>query len=70
MQGWIARKVSQISVLQHVNLGIELHSPEPKNAALTATNPLLIVLKKPKQPHNKSLNVNFRWKNYFDVPKF
>jgi len=32
-------------------------------------NTTLIVLKKPKQSHNKSSNVNYRWKNYSDVPK-
>jgi len=36
--GWITCKLSQISVSQHVSLGIRLHSPEPENTALTVTN--------------------------------
>jgi len=38
MQGWITRKVSQISVLQQVSLGIGLRYPKLENTALTVTN--------------------------------
>jgi len=40
MQGRTTRKVSQISVCQHVSLGLGLHSPETENTQLTATDPI------------------------------
>jgi len=40
MQVWLTCKVRQISMSQHVSLGIGLHSAKPDNMALTAANPI------------------------------